>query len=218
MPVVALTESTGPKRQLLDAAFSLIGEQGFEVSLREITKRAGANVASVNYHFGSKGGLVDAVVMELCRPINAERLERLAILQERGEPTVNELLRAFHEPLITKFSVSALREQLFVKLMGRLVGERPYHFPPEVMTQFRQVAKGFVPAFQNAVPGLSRKDVFWNIHFSFGVVAHSFTHGELLTEISAGVVKKEHVQELMDRMIKFCEAGFLAKAPKGGAQ
>ena len=198
------------KRQLLDAATSLFAERGFDsVSLREITSRAKANVAAVNYHFGSREGLIDEVVVNFVGPINVERLKRLEDLEN---PTVRELLRAFHEPLLSQFTGSELSERLFTKLMGRLVGERPYQFPDQVMSQFHKVAQGFVPAFQKALPHLTERDVFWNIHFSFGVVSHTLMHGDLLTKISQGAVKQEKMAQLMERMIDFCEAGFL----KGG--
>ena len=45
-------------KALLDAAERLFSDQGFEsTSLRQITTEAGANLAAVNYHFGSKENL-----------------------------------------------------------------------------------------------------------------------------------------------------------------
>ena len=56
--VIAFTSARGPaetKDRLLGAAEALFMEHGFEAtSLRAITAAAGANLAAVNYHFGSK--------------------------------------------------------------------------------------------------------------------------------------------------------------------
>ena len=42
------------KRQILDAAETLFAAKGIDaVSLRTVTSDAGANLASVHYHFGS---------------------------------------------------------------------------------------------------------------------------------------------------------------------
>lgn len=202
-------ELKGTKLALLDAACVLFAERGFElVSVREITGRAGANVASVKYHFGSREGLMDAVVARMVKPVNDERLRRLNALEASDDLTVRALLGAFFEPLFSEIKGSPLSEKLFIKLMGRVVGERPYEFPEELMGVFREVAGRFVAAFMQACPGLSSDDVFWRIHFSFGVLSNTLTHGELLKKVSGGRVGDEKLSHTLTRVIDFCEAGF----------
>jgi TetR/AcrR family transcriptional regulator, regulator of cefoperazone and chloramphenicol sensitivity len=49
--------------RLLNAAARLFAERGFaRVTVRDICKKARANVAAVNYHFGGKDGLYQAVM------------------------------------------------------------------------------------------------------------------------------------------------------------
>ena len=207
--MVNTDNANGTKVALMEAASTLFAEKGFEVvSVREITTLAKANVASVKYHFGSREGLIDAVVARMAKPVNDERLRRIEDLEDRGEATVRELIVAFFEPLCSQIQNSPLSEKLFVKLMGRVVGDRPYEFPEEVMGQFREVASRYVPAFIEACPGLSADEVFWRIHFSFGVLANTLTHGDLLKKISAGTVGDEKLPVTLKRVIDFCEAGF----------
>jgi len=62
MRVTKVPES-GPKRSLLDATERLVVEKGFDlVSVRDITGAIKANVAAVNYHFGSREALMDVVM------------------------------------------------------------------------------------------------------------------------------------------------------------
>ena len=51
------------RRRLLDTAAQLFSQRGFKnVTVRDLCDEANANVAAVNYHFGSKDGLYLAVV------------------------------------------------------------------------------------------------------------------------------------------------------------
>lgn len=178
------------------------------MSVREVTGLAKANVASVKYHFGSRDGLIDAVVEEMTEPVNEERMERIDQLESEGGATARQLLEAFFDPLFSKIKGSSMCENLFVKLMGRMVGDRPYQFSDQVMAQFRTVARRYVPAFMKACPGLSPEDVFWRIHFSFGVMSNALTHRDLLEKVSEGAVNEEDLEVTMTRVLDFCEAGF----------
>ena len=54
------------RRQLIDATISVIGEAGISgATLPEITRRAGLSLGLVNFHFGSKDGLIRAALMSL---------------------------------------------------------------------------------------------------------------------------------------------------------
>jgi AcrR family transcriptional regulator len=51
------------RRRLLDAAEALVADEGYSApSHRSIARRAGVHVALVNYHYGSKEMLLEAVV------------------------------------------------------------------------------------------------------------------------------------------------------------
>ena len=78
-------ESQAPsttKDRLLDAAEELFSSRGIDAtSLRAITIAAEVNLAAVNYHFGSKDGLVKTVFLRRLEPLNNERLELLDALE-----------------------------------------------------------------------------------------------------------------------------------------
>jgi AcrR family transcriptional regulator len=99
----SLGEETGGKgeqtrRHLIDAALSLFGEHGFRAtSVRDIAAAAGANVAAVNYHFGSKENLYLAVFRELAVRLDRAELQavRDAVASSGGRPSVEDVLGAF---------------------------------------------------------------------------------------------------------------------------
>jgi AcrR family transcriptional regulator len=56
-------EQRTPKERLIDAAYRLIAERGFEgLRTRDIANAVGVNIATLHYHFPTKEALVKAVV------------------------------------------------------------------------------------------------------------------------------------------------------------
>ncbi|HTZ49852.1 MAG TPA: CerR family C-terminal domain-containing protein [Verrucomicrobiae bacterium] len=83
--------SDAPTREkLLDAAAEVFAHKGYyKATIREICRRAGANVAAVNYTFGDKLGLYTEVLRQLFRTPERARLND--VLDSAGSP--EELLR-----------------------------------------------------------------------------------------------------------------------------
>ncbi len=71
---------------MIDAAERLIAEKGLgALSLREVATEAGQrNHSAVQYHFGSRAGLVEAVFDARMTPIDARRSEMLEAIEARG--------------------------------------------------------------------------------------------------------------------------------------
>ncbi len=62
-PTQPTATSSDTETSLLDSAEALFCERGYgAVGIREITERAGANIASIKYYFGSKRGLYLSVI------------------------------------------------------------------------------------------------------------------------------------------------------------
>jgi AcrR family transcriptional regulator len=86
--------------RLLDAAERLIGDRGVDgVSLRAINADAGSNVAAAHYHFGSKEGLVRAVLARRMSVLAEERYALLAPLEDDPTPSLRQVAEVFALPL-----------------------------------------------------------------------------------------------------------------------
>jgi len=73
------------KQNLILSALHLFAEQGVEaVSMRTINSVAGArNASAVHYHFGSKLGIIEAVIELVKNAVDEHRLPALAALEAR---------------------------------------------------------------------------------------------------------------------------------------
>ena len=92
------TDGNTTRLHILETAGQLFAERGFaESTSKEICTRAGTNMAAVNYHFGSRDGLYEAVLIEAHRQlVSVDELVSLASLA--GDPRLK--LRAFLTHLI----------------------------------------------------------------------------------------------------------------------
>jgi AcrR family transcriptional regulator len=71
-------QDAATKAAVLVAAERLFALHGFQsVSVRDITSAAGVNLASVNYHFGSKDALLFEIFRRRTAELNRERARML---------------------------------------------------------------------------------------------------------------------------------------------
>jgi AcrR family transcriptional regulator len=91
---IAAAGETDTRERLLEAAGQVFSEAGFRAAtVREIVRRAGgANIASVNYHFGDKEGLYAAVLEHFAREAVAKYPPHAGLPADAGP---EERLRAF---------------------------------------------------------------------------------------------------------------------------
>lgn len=89
---------------LLRAAEKLFAERGVDVvSLREVSAAAGqANNSAVGYHFGSREGLIGAILDRHSAPIYARYDAQLDLLERQGGGSLRVLLEMLLLPLIDK--------------------------------------------------------------------------------------------------------------------
>lgn len=199
------------RRRLLEAAEELFSQEGFDrVSVRDITERASANVAAINYHFGSREGLVEQVMARYINPINEERLRLLGEVEQRhgdGAAPLEELMEAFVRPFATQVSASELSERLFFKLMARVCGDQAAELPAEVERGFEKMLGRFRAAFARCLPEVPEEELTWRIHFAVGSMLHSMAHWEILNRFSRGAAGSPTTEMILDRLIRFAVAG-----------
>lgn len=206
-----MTQKT--KDRILDAAEELYSEYGFaDTSMRELTQKAGVNLAAVNYHFGSKEGLFRALVARRFAPINAERIERLDALEAKGDPTLEEVLEALVAPILAlRFRDPGGASQL-VQIIGRLTSAKDCH-AEELGESFRQTSVRFMGALLGVLPVLPERQMKWRLNCVVGVMIgtlldpHDFLGGGGASE------DPEYQEQLLAFIVNFISAALSAPFP-----
>ena len=123
------TKQSDTKTRILDEAEKLFAQNGFKnTSISLLARKARVNQAAVNYHFGSKGALVEQVISRRISPIDRQRMANLqtiketAILQGR-QPAIEDLLQAYIEPAFILTEAAAGEKWFFCGNKYIVVGE-----------------------------------------------------------------------------------------------
>ena len=150
---------TDTKSRILDAAEKLFARDGYHItSLRGLTEQANVNLAAVNYHFGSKEGLLQAVIARRLVPLNKIRQQKIETVTTQAAadgklPSAADLLHAFIEPTLA-FRNSGPGAKDFIALIGRSLSEPDETVRNYFIRQVLPVFKLLFSGLQKALPDL----------------------------------------------------------------
>lgn len=200
------------KQRILDAAEHLFARNGYHAtSLRGITTTADANLAAVNYHFGSKEALLEAVIVRRLDPLNEVRRGQLEALLQKAElagelPSCREVLRAFVEPTLRLRQQGSEAED-FIALIGRTLAE-PRGIAMSIFLRHMQpLLQRIFQALALSLPALTEQDLFWRMHFTMGCLSHIMRCHERYSMVPDNVNIDLPVDELIEHILDFTTAG-----------
>ena len=198
------------KTRILDAAESLFAEHGFsDTSLRLITTRASVNLASVNYHFGSKKELIQAVIarhLELFMPLLNEKLTALCAQAE--QPSLLDVFNSFVDPLLALEKQSKNCTVIFMQLLGRSYTDEQGHLRWYTTTHYGEVLANITKALLKANPTLSSQELFWRLHFTLGTAVFTMSSSGALMDIAKADFNQDiDVEGLIRKVIPYLASG-----------
>ena len=220
VPIAEAPRTAVTKDKILDAAEALFMEHGFEAtSLRSITTAAAVNLAAVNYHFGSKEELFQAVLTRRLDPMNQERLDLLTRLEHDAGPAplpCDRILSAMFVPALRLARDPERGGKNFLRLLGRAYADPAPFIRKFLAEQYATIIARFKAAFGRALPDLPAKELSWRLHFIMGALSYTLAGTDalrLIAELTPAETGNDEV--LLQRLAPFLLAGLQSPLPDG---
>ncbi len=217
------------RTRILDAAEELFMQHGFEsTSMRLLTAKAGANLAAVNYHFGSKDALIEAVFRRRLDPMNSGRIAELDRLEKdaaraqskedaAGVLSPEAIIRAFVGASLRMIEDSKNGGRNFIRLLGRTYTDPQKHIHSLIGQLYAPAMERFKNAFERALPQMPRDELVWRIHFMFGTLAYTLAATDTVQLIAGCKPEDRYDARLLEaRLTAFLAAGLLAPLHDAG--
>ena len=205
----------GARAQLLDAAEALFSERGYNgVSTRDIAARAGVNLGSIPYYFGSKENLLKEVLRRRATPELEDRAAGVKkVLDDAGSkaPDVVAILRADLEPVFRRRRENAVHR----RLAGRLSTDPSPEVRRAVSEIYSRRAIVFDTALRRACPHLSHDEFYWRFYCLFGAVQYVLADVGKIQTFAGKTFDSSNPEEALRNVIPFLAAGLRAPAQFG---
>jgi len=203
------------RTRILDAAEELFMLHGFEsTSMRLLTAKAGANLAAVNYHFGSKDALVEAVFRRRLDPMNAARIAELDRMEkDAGGRALSprQIIGAFVGVSLRMIEDSKSGGRNFIRLLGRTYTDPQKPIRALIGQLYAPAMERFKTAFERALPQMPRDELIWRMHFMFGTLAYTLAATDTVQLIAGCKPEDRYDAGLLEaRLTAFLQAGLLA--------
>ncbi|SMD00320.1 transcriptional regulator, TetR family [Desulfocicer vacuolatum DSM 3385] len=203
------------KNKILDVGERLFAQNGYDrTSLREITAKAGVNLAAVSYHFGSKDKLFEAILKRRITPLNEIREHRMHRVIKTAKarhtlPSVEELLLAFIEPTL-EFIDNTPESLDFFIIVNRCTMESNGVERNCFIKLMQPTLMKFYHPLCESLPRLSKEVVFMRFMFAIGSMVHTIRMLKMMNqnpEKNTVIPHKVDLSVITEELIKFVTSG-----------
>ena len=202
------------KAAMIEVAEKLIGERGLDnVSMRDVATVAGQrNNSAVQYHFGSRDGLIRHILRRRLTALDEDRRARLAAIDEQGLGTdVSSLVTVLFEPIVDllRASPEATHYARFLQRVGPVMGPEA----PDV--QLRSATDAVVVRLIDALSHLPRRVAFERIDLATQMFTGALAVYEDRRDARSSVVNTRF-EDVVAHLYDMVEAALRAGMSVGG--
>lgn len=202
---------SGRRERVLDAAEDLFSHHGFDgVSVRQVARQAGVDVALLNYYFVSKQGLYDATLGRRTLVLNGIREAALnaaiAAAPDR-RPSLEAIICAFIEPMKT-LPIADPAWRNYCRLVAQVNSSSV--LSPMMTAHFDPLILKFIAALRQALPHISDRELYWGYHCLSGALTLTMAATGRIDRLSGGLCRSEDAEDAYNHLIRFHTAAFRA--------
>ncbi len=200
---------TGTK--VLTAAEGLFAEYGYHgVSLRQITAKAGVNLAAVNYHHSDKESLYGEMLRYRLKQLSQIRAARLAEAEARaaGAPVpLAALMEILARPLLAPDfpGAPALAGR---RLLGRALLEPLPFTAPILDAEFQPAMTRWGQAVRRHAPTVAPAEFLWQLSFVVGALHHTAAALHDMKARTSGICANNDGAGALEKFCEFAAASF----------
>lgn len=197
------------REAILNTAERLFAERGIDaVSLRTINAEAGYSVAALHYHFGTRDGLVRALLARAQPPMLECRDRIVAELRATADPPLERIVEALVSSLTVGLFSSPVAGARRLRFLARLYFDRS----PWMAAVVEEGLGIFLPLLRDALPGLDESTLRRRWALASELAAHAVANTQAL-HVGAGGrgrLGREGLERFLRELVKFIAGGLRA--------
>jgi len=210
MNAPAITPTT--RDRILNAAERLFAQRGYYgVTIRQITREAGVDVALASYYFGPKTDLFRAVLERRADELHGAILQSLedAAMRAGDRPaSVESLIRAFAQPSIDRLVRGGDGWRDYIHLMAGLYSSQQIEFLTVMNEMYMPALRRFMDLVRHSVPTASERSVTLSFYMLLTAVIGIYSETAGLDDLSGGSIRSTEFDAILDHLAPFFAAGF----------
>lgn len=197
---------------IMRAAERLFAARGLDgVSIRDITREADVDIALLNYHFGTKEGLFEAVIGPRINEVAVDRERRLRALPQNF--VLDDLVAAFYRPVYERMSSGDPTWKHYAEIVAQVGSAERYG-------QFRRkyfddIAERFVDYLAILYPDSDRRVLYWSYAYMTAGMGLILTGSDRLHLLTSGACDTRDLDIAFAELHHFTVSGISGIASLG---
>ena len=204
--------------RIIQAAEKLFSEQGFkETTMRQITGLAEVNLAAVNYHFGSKFGLIRSVAERSLSPL-CEQVDKGLVQLNVADatPGLDQLLQLMAQALVHVHGQNQNALSVLMRLLDQAYLPSQHDLQAFLRERYGARFDRYLQYFRADAAPLDEREFFWRLHFLLGSVIFTLSNMHTLSALGQqGEATEVKLEQILARMIPVISAGMKAPVRNG---